>query len=244
MLVFPVLAAVPEEGLTPKKTEATISPGEKSKIEEIKDKVSAKINEMREKTPRVVVGTVKSLGSVETFVLESKTGSEYTVAVNEDAKINWVGFTGKKTELKLRDIAVSDKLVVVGPYDGALKQISAAKIIGKSFTENFNGILSEVGKNSAVLKDKNGQLKTVSLDATTKIRVYIFGKGLINGTLKNLEAGDRVHINAYKKSKDAEDLVARRILDLPVNPAISPTPKLSPTPSLKPSPAKTSAPGS
>ena len=206
-------------------------------IEDLKERLATKVAELRQSQRKAVIGTVKAV-SVSTATVETKT-KDVKIELTDDIVIVQV-LKGKRTKLKLDDLAKGDRVVVFGEYDTTLDLLKASVIFiqSPSTIERIPGVVTQVDAKAFTITVTTAEDKTVTVDIekTTKITLWD-GSALVKGGFSRLAVGDSVHVVGTPVPKKENRLSAVRILNLgnlTNSPTAAPTEK--PTPTTKPTP--------
>lgn len=204
-----VLAVSPKEATSPAKEKEL-----KIKVQELKERVATRVAQMKLLGKRAIWGEIKSITG-NTLVISTKRG-ERVVETNEETKF-WQITRGKRAAIKFSDLAIGEKVHVLGLLNKETETLSAKIIIVRTHPINFQGKVKEVDvKGGTITVENLKQEKTwvVDVEATTKIFVWKKGEGLVKSGLSKIEIGDRVHVLATS-TKEGESVSALRILVLP-----------------------------
>lgn len=215
---FQALAASP----TPNPTETQelsptpVSEDEEEKVKEIRDKVKAKVDEIREKMEKkAYVGNISQITD-STLALENFRGTQ-RVRINEETTI--IGSDRKVIETK--DLAVENRVIAMGTVSEN-EILEAVRIVVVAQPTNppvkkivFLGIITEVDtkKSEITLSSVKNQEESLALkvDAKTEITKKPENEDL---RFKNLEKDQKV-IVIYPQAAEGKIPVARSISILP-----------------------------
>lgn len=207
LMLFPAMAQTPTaEGTVAGQTQ-------KSKIDDLKERVATKVAQMRTQVYKAVVGEIKSVDK-DSFVLNTPRG-EKKILVTEDTKIFRIT-RGKRTAASLTSLKAGERAAVVGSADPQ-GEFVAKIVLVKTLARNVNGVIEKIDKENFAITVKNerkGASYVIDIETTTKIRIWEKGEGLKTSGFSKLKVGDRVHVNGTKGSEENR-ISALRILVLP-----------------------------
>lgn len=244
LLVFANIVSAQEES-----TEDSVSPTQKptvkqdqpsptkstvDKIQEIKDKVASRVAELKKEKLSAISGTLKS--SSEAALVLVVDGADYTVQLDEEAKVYSVSNALRKSEKKLTDIEKNTHLSVVGTIDKEEKTAIAKVIVEKTPALSLIGSVSEVSSKDGtiMINSTDNKTFTVDIEVSTKSNAYDIKSGeLVKVGLSKIETGSKIHV--YGTSGESEErITASRILILPKEfPEVPPTQPPTPTSEVK-----------
>jgi len=222
-----VLAATPTatKSAAPK---ATTTPN--TKIEDLKDRLATKANELRVLSKKAVVGILKSVG-VAQATIELPTKDIKIELVDDIPVIQYL--KGKRTKLTVDDLDTGDPLVVFGTYDATLDILSAKYLFIQDavqrYEKHLTGTVTEIDskKYTITMKAFEGQQVILDIESTTKTNILNGDKQEKSGFSK-ITAGDRLVVYAVVEPKKTDLYSAIRILNLGT--AGSPNTTIAPTP--------------
>ncbi len=200
------------------------------KIQEIKDKVASRVAELKKEKLEAISGILKS--SSESALVLTIDGVDYTVQLDEEAKVYSISSALRKSEKKLTDIEKNTHLSVVGTVDKEEKTAVGKVIVEKIPNLSLIGTVGEVSSKDGTITVNSVDNKTftVDIEVSTKSNAYDLKSGqLVKIGLSKIENGAKIHV--YGNSGESEErITASRILILPKEfPEVPPTQTPTPT---------------
>lgn len=194
---------------------ATITPTvSDDKIEELKEKVAARVSELKKGKTSGLFGGVKS-ATDEAFILMVN-DDEYSIQLDEDAKVYSIDTGLRKKEIKLSTLEKNTPVSVIGIVDEEEKTAVASVVVSRTSNITIAGKVSEVSTKDGTItiSDKDGNSQIVDIETSTTINKYDPAKD--NKTKIGLSAIEKdSNIIVYSVQQEAEKVTAVRVLILP-----------------------------
>lgn len=201
------------------------------KINQIKEKVAAKVEELRgEAGAAAVVGRIMEINEPNFKVrLDEKVA---TVATTDETDFFHLNAERRKISSKFGNYEKGEEIAAAGSLDRLTEQLNASVVYSKTPRSKLTGTVVSVGKKSFVLEDLERDKWTVESDSDTAMETFD-GQLIREADFEEVVEGLRVHVNGFTLKGKAAVLRAERLLLLPTVSEISPKPTLestSPTP--------------
>lgn len=169
-LAIPLLSPVfsqEEEEATP-----TTQPEATDKIEELKEKVAERVAELKKGKASGLYGVVKS-ATEEAFIL-TVDGDEYSVQLDEDAKVYSIDTRLRKKEVKLSDFEKDTKVSMIGTVNTEEKTAVATVVVSRTPNLIITGTVMEVSTKDGTItvEDLAGSSSIVDIEVTTDINTF------------------------------------------------------------------------
>lgn len=211
-------------------TSPTPTKGVPDKIQELKDRVASRVAALKKEKVGALLGSVKS-ASDGALILVSK-DNEYSVALEEDAKVYSIDISLRKKEIKLSSLEKDQMVVVIGSIDNEEKSAVAKVVVFREPNLSITGRVASLSTKDGTVTVVGNDEKTyiVDIEITTKSNTYDFQKGaLAKIGLSKIEEGARIQVYGTK-GQEENRITAARILILPSkSQEITPSPKATST---------------
>lgn len=216
---------------TPLKEVATPTKGATDKIQELKDRVASRVAELKKEKLGPLTGTIKSTSDGVLILISNNT--EYSVQLDEEAKVYSIDNNLKKKEVKLTDIEKNSYISIIGTIDKEQKTAIAKVIVAKSANQVVIGKVTSIStKDSTItLTSAGNKTYTVDIDTDTTINTFDLQKETFTKiSLSKIETDSRIHVYAVI-GKEENKVTALRILVLPsqIKAGLTPEVSVSPT---------------
>lgn len=196
------------------------------KIEELKEKVAARVSELKKGKTDGLFGGVKS-ATDEAFILLVD-DNEYSIQLDEDAKVYSIDTGLKKKEIKLSTLEKNSPVSVIGVVDEEENTAVASIVVSRTPNIFIAGTVDEVSTKDGTItiSDTNGNSHIVDIETSTSLNKYDPAKNTkAKIGLSAIEKGAKIIV--YALQKETEKVAAIRVLILPdsFEPAATPTEK-------------------
>jgi hypothetical protein len=185
------------------------------KIQEIREAVKERVQEVRRGFPRAYFGEIKQIGSQE-FTLQTRR-EEIQVTVNQETKI--IG--RNKQTLEFKDLKIGDFCIVMGYLDENRKlEAKRIVLIPKPKPPKriaFWGKVSDISsyeKILTVINEKKGLTYTVAVNENTFITKKV-GTSIQKVNFSAIEIGDRVTVVGIPSETEEKIITAKIIHVIP-----------------------------
>lgn len=211
-----------------KEKDTTITPtATDDKIEELKEKVAARVSELKKGKTNGLFGLVKS-ATDEAFILIVNE-SEYSIQLDEDAKVYSIDTSLRKKAIKMSAFEKGASVSIIGVVNDDEKTAVASVVVTRTPNIFIAGNVDEVSTKDGTItvSDLDGNTHIVNIEVSTKINNYDLKKDAqAKIGLSSIEQNSNILVYAVKEE---ETLNALRILILPDSFEASPTKEEEPT---------------
>lgn len=214
LLPVGIIAAQAEESPTVTTTE---SPTPKNKqVEDLKERLATKVAQLSQSERRAIYGTVKAT-TISTLTVETAT-KNVKIELTDDIKVFQI-LKGKRTELKIDDVAKNDVVTVFGDWDTAVEVLKAKVIFIQNSSndlERVSGVISEVKKSdyTITIETSDGKTYVIDFEVATKTSLWSKDKGIEKGGFSKLTPGDTIFVFGTAVPKKENRISALRILNI------------------------------
>lgn len=201
----------PSAKLSPSET-----PGQNSAIENLKEKVANKVEELRKKNNRAIAGFVLKISKT-SIQIKTPANDDYEVKLDETLTKYYKVLGTTQEESKLSDIGKGDYIIVTGVITD--KIINANSVFTDEAYLVESGKITQVDKDNYILKvittDKT--IYSLSIETTTKQQIINIKTLEAEGTgFSKIKEGDSVHFTAkIKGTEKNNEYQAGKILIIP-----------------------------
>ncbi len=240
LTIFAMLTGAGRIIAAPATPSATPTDATTKQINDLKDRLTTKVAQLRQVQQRAIFGTVKST-SVSTITV-STTTKDIKIELVDDVKVIQY-LKGQRTKLTTSDIDKTDQVVVFGDYDATVDILKASVIIiQNTIPKRIAGTVTAIDKTEFTISvnASDGQSYIVDIETTTKTFVWDKDNGIQKGKFSKLTVGDTVSVVGPSPAKKGNRFSADRILDL--GNLTGTTTTLSPTSTTTASPTATPVP--
>ncbi len=245
--------AATKSSATPSAT--PISKEIKEKIDDLKERLATKVEELRRTSPKAIHGTITNI-SLSSATID--TGQKaYKIELTDNIVVTQI-IKGKRTKSKIDTLKKDDAVTIFGTYDETLDILQAKHIVieSKQQPKRLHGTIAEINKkdNSFTMKCIDGTIYTIDVETTTKNNSWLPGKEIQKSGFSKLEQNIFVTVLGIEQKRQPDRYIAARILtwksqtgnssqeqELTPTQAITPSPtnRVSPTPRRSPTPTPT-----
>lgn len=241
IFALPVLSQEEETPTPTVPSGPTPTKGVTDKIQELKERVANRVAALKKEKLTGLSGVVKS--SSDSALILIVEGAQYSIQLDEEAKVYSVDTNLRKKEVKLSSIEKDSAATVIGTVDKDEKTATVELVIAKQPNAAIFGTVSEVSTKDGTITVSSYDSKkyTVDIEVSTKSNQFNPESGeLTKIGLSKIEKDSRIHVYGVL-GEEENRLTGLRVLILPKN--LSAMPKPSPTsptsPTSTPTPSET-----
>ncbi len=214
---FTVMAATTP---TPNPTSEKVAEKLSNQINELKDKIASRVAQLKLVEKKGFIGTVKDASSTQLTILDMA-GEERAIDVDEITKFTSSG----DDSFGVSDLKKGMKVSVIGLYNKDSERLLARFIDTYTLPLYLSGTFSNVDKENytVTLAMEDGKTYLVDIESVTKTNNFDKDNNLEKSGFSKIEKGLRAIIIGYADKKEANRMVATRILlfpTLPKNPKV------------------------
>lgn len=189
-------------------------------ITKLKEKIATRVAQLKLVEKRGIAGTVKEVTGTQ-LILTDVNGKNRLVDVDEITKFS---SPSAKNSFGLSDLKPGTTISVIGIYNKDSKRLLARFIKAISLPMMVSGSISAIDKANftITIAMEEGKKYLIDIETITRTTSYIDTEATKSGFSK-LQNGDRVIVIGYVNKKEANRMVATRVLvfpDLPKNPNV------------------------
>lgn len=231
MIVNPVRSQEPSG----EESEPTPTNAVTDKIQELKERVANRVAALKKDKLGGLTGLVKS--SSDSALILNVDGDDYSIQLDEEAKVYSVDSNLRKKEVKLSELDKDATASVIGVVDKDEKTATAQLIVLKRGSISIFGNVLEVSTKDGTItvSTREGKKYTADIEVSTKSNLYNNQTAqLAKVGLSKIEKDSRIHVYGIA-GEEENRITALRVLILPKSLTVSekpitPTNKPSPTP--------------
>lgn len=219
----------------------TETPSEASdKIDDLKERLSTKVAELRQSAPKAIFGTISDVGVSNITVDTQQKGIK--IELTDDISVAQI-LNGKRTDLTTDDLDENDVVSVFGDYDSTIDILKASHIFieSKNNPQRIHGFIKEIDDENyqLAIEGVDGQTYAVDIETTTDTMEAASDGTIEESGFSKLETGMFVSILGTVDDEDDSLYSADRILVIKTGktptptveePTEAPTKKVTPTP--------------
>lgn len=214
-----VLAVTPTP--SPKPTSESVTEKLSTQINDLKEKIASRVAQLKLVEKKGILGIVKEAGSTQ-LTLTDLAGTERIVDVDEITKFS---SPSAKDSFGISDLKPGMKISVIGLYNKDSQRLLARFINSYTIPLFLSGTISDVNREdyTVTLTMEEGKSYLVDIESVTKTTIFNDPDSPVRSGFSKIEAGARTIIIGYPDKKEANRMVATRILlfpNLPKNPRI------------------------
>lgn len=217
VLTVPSFAQEDPTSIPTKKVTATSIPTkEKSKIDEIKEKIASTVAELNLVSKKSLVGKISKIEKEQLTIERDEQPS--IIDVDELTVYRTIAANGKETEKSFSDFNIGDSLVAIGLHNKESRRLLARIVIVKKIPLAVRGIVVEVdikGGTITIEDKRKNQNFVIDIEASTKTNNYTPATGITKSGLSKIEIGQRAHVYGLPNTDEENRIIALRILLLP-----------------------------
>ncbi len=205
---------------SPNPTSESVTEKLSSQINDLKDKIASRVAQLKLVEKKGFVGTIKEVSSNQLTVTDLA-GNERVIDVDEITKFTSSG----NDSFGISDLKSGMKVSVIGLYNKDSERLLARFINTYTLPLYLSGTISEVDKTNytVTLSMEDGKSYLVDIESVTKTNTFNKDDTSEKSGFSKIEAGTRAFIIGYADKKEANRMVATRILlfpALPKNPKV------------------------
>ena len=191
-----------------------------NQINDLKDKIASRVAQLKLVEKKGFIGTIKDVASNQITVIDVA-GNQRAVDVDEITKFTSSG----KDSFGISDLKSGMKISIIGLYNKDSERLLARFIDTYTFPLYLSGTISNVDKDNytITLSMESGKSYLVDIESVTKTDIYDADNNAEKSGFSKVEAGVRTQVIGYADKKEANRMVATRILlfpNLPKNPKV------------------------
>lgn len=215
IFLFVVSGSMAQEDATKSGKNASPTPINNEKVQELKEKLATKVAEIRENQKRGFYGEIASLTKT-TFTLATTDGE---IRVRYEANTEVFDISGtKKTEEETADLKNTQTVSVLGLFEPEDKTVTAKVILIDLLPKYIEGTITALDKTGAkvTLKSENkDQSQTLDYERTTKADEVGGNQKLAKSGFSRLAVGDKLHTWTISAADDVNNLSIQRLFRIP-----------------------------
>lgn len=213
-------AVTPTPTPSPKPTSESASKKLSEQINDLKEKIASRVAQLKLVEKRGILGTIKEFGNTQ-ITITDQNSTERIIDVDEITKFS---SSSDKESFGISDLKSGMKISVIGLYNKDSQRLLARFINSYTVPLFLSGMIENVDKDSytVTLAMEDGRSYLVDIENLTKTTIYATADAEKAG-FSRIEKGQRSIVIGYADKKEANRMVATRILlfpNLPKNPRV------------------------
>ncbi|MEK7605855.1 MAG: DUF5666 domain-containing protein [Patescibacteria group bacterium] len=198
---------------SPKPTSESVTQKLTTEITDLKEKIASRVAQLKLVEKRGMIGSIKEINGT-TLTLEDINGNNRLIDVDEITKFS---SPSAKDSYGLSDLKPGVKISVIGLYNKDSEHLLARFVHSYTIPLYLSGTITEVNKTdfTVTLSMINGKSYLVDIENITKTLSYDADNAAEKIGFSKIETGTRANVIGYADKKQANRMVASRILIFP-----------------------------
>ncbi len=206
---------------SPKPTSESVTEKLSNQINDLKEKIASRVAQLKLVEKKGILGSVKDASSTQMTITDIS-GANRVIDVDEITKFS---SPSAKDSFGISDIKPGMKLSVIGLYNKDSQRLLARFVNSFTIPLYLSGAITNVDKENytVTLQMEGGKSYLVDIESVTKTLDYSTIDSPVKSGFSKIENGTRAVIIGYADKKQANRMVATRILifpNLPKNPLV------------------------
>lgn len=200
---------------TPNPTSENVTEKLSNQINDLKDKIASRVAQLKLVEKKGFVGTIKDASSTQLTVTDMA-GEDRAIDVDEITKFTSSG----DDSFGVSDLKKGMKVSIIGLYNKDSERLLARFINTYTMPLYLSGTISEVNKTdyTITLAMEDGKSYLVDIESVTKTNSFDKENNSEKSGFSQVEKGTRAFVIGYPDKKEANRMVATRILLFPTLP--------------------------
>lgn len=200
---------------TPNPTSQNVTEKLSNQINDLKDKIASRVAQLKLVEKKGFVGTIKDASSTQLTVTDMA-GEDRAIDVDEITKFTSSG----DDSFGVSDLKKGMKVSIIGLYNKDSERLLARFINTYTLPLYLSGTISEVNKTdyTITLAMEDGKSYLVDIESVTKTNSFDKENNSEKSGFSQVEKGTRAFVIGYPDKKEANRMVATRILLFPTLP--------------------------